>query len=138
HRNLPGFVYKYQRNMNNEWFFPYMSENVLEIFGIRPEEGKTNPSAFFNLIHPEDAEDVRESITVALKSQTLWKKTYRINHPTKGTRWIETHATPQKDEDGSIFAYGYAYDATELHQVRESAFLASKFYENTNDGVLMV
>lgn len=138
HKNLPGFLFKYRVEQNNQWSFPYMSSNVFEIFGLSAEDGIKNPLTFFSLIHPEDIEDVRKSIIHTVKNLSLWKKTYRINHPTKGIRWIESHATPQKNIDGSVSAYGYAYDATELHQVRESVHLANKIYENTNDGVLMV
>lgn len=138
HHNLPGFVYKIYLSSKNDWSFPYMSNNVFEIFGLTQEDGINNPSAFLNIIHPEDIADVKNSIFYSVENLTSWKKTYRINHPTKGVRWIESHATPQRNEDGSLSAYGYAHDATEIHQARESANFAIKFYENTSDGVLMV
>lgn len=138
HKNLPGFLYKYRLDKNKQWSFPYMSNNVSDIFGLPPEEGIRNPLAFFNLIHPEDLEDVKKSIAHSFQTLTVWKKNYRIIHPNKGVRWIESHATPQLAIDGAIHAYGYAHDATEIHQVRENANLANKIYENTNDGVLMI
>jgi diguanylate cyclase (GGDEF)-like protein/PAS domain S-box-containing protein len=138
HKNLPGFLYKYRLDQNKKWSLPYLSDNVWEIFGLKPEEGVEHPSLFFNIILPEEVEDVRKSIAYSIKNLKVWKKSFRINHPIKGICWIESHATPQLNADGTIDAYGYAYDATELHQIRESANLASRIYENTNDGVLMV
>jgi diguanylate cyclase (GGDEF)-like protein/PAS domain S-box-containing protein len=138
HKNLPGFVYKLRLNKDKQWSFPYISSNVWDIFGLSLEEGMKNPSAFFNLIHPEDIEEVKKSVNNAIQNLTVWKKVYRIIHPTKGIRWIEAHATPQLSLDGAVRIYGYAHDATELHQAKESAHLANRICENTSDGVLMV
>lgn len=138
HNNLPGFVFQYQLNKDGTDSFPYMSENVREIYGIEPNNVQHNSEDFNKLVYPDDLNGLLLSILESARNLTLWNYCYRIIHPQKGIRWLEGSSTPIKRADGSIIWHGYIYDDTELHESKENLLLTSKVMSNSQEGIIIV
>ncbi|HEX5364139.1 MAG TPA: PAS domain S-box protein, partial [Gallionella sp.] len=50
---------------------------------------------------------------------TTWHQEYRILHPVKGVRWMESNTNPQPHPDGGVIWYGYVFDITERKRAEE-------------------
>jgi diguanylate cyclase (GGDEF)-like protein/PAS domain S-box-containing protein len=135
--NLPGFVYQYQLNKDGTDSFPYISENVIDIYGINPTKVKNSSKEFNKLVYPDDLNDLLDSILHSAKNLTIWSHRYRIIHPTKGIRWLEGRSSPIKMND-SIIWHGYIYDDTELQESKENLLLTSKVMSNSQEGIIIV
>ena len=115
---LPGFVYQYQQNPDGTAAFSYASEGIDEIYGVTPEQVKTDAGPVFAVLHEEDIERVAEKIARSARDLTIWQATYRVQHPRKGLIWVEGHATPERLADGSVVWHGYIHDVSERHEAQ--------------------
>jgi PAS domain S-box-containing protein len=109
--NVPGLIYQFTRDQNNNTNFPYASIQAKSILGIDAETLKNNSHEFFTAIHPEDIDSVLKSIDVSYSKLSNWSKEFRIVKDNK-QRWINAHASPIQQKDGSVLWFGYMYDST--------------------------
>ncbi len=110
---LPGFLYQFQLNQDGTSFFPFSSSGIGEIYGVQPDDVKTDAASVFNALHPSDIGWVSESISASAASLKDWTATYRIKHPSRGEIWVRGEARPERLEDGSTLWNGYIQDITE-------------------------
>lgn len=104
----------------------YLSPSFENLFGIKPNEFNNRSETFFKILHPDDVEIVKQRLSNPSKSERQ-EQTYRIIHPTKGVRWINSTSGPVYDSNGNIVNFsGIARDITEgklremeLNQTRE-------------------
>ncbi|MDT9177415.1 MAG: PAS domain S-box protein [Limnospira sp. PMC 1291.21] len=140
-RHIPGIIYKFCQNLDGGFAFPYSSEGLREIYGIEPEAVRSDASALFNALHPDDIQLVEESILASAKNLTPWLCEYRITHPDGRLLWLLGHATPQREQDGSTTWYGYVRDITEQKEseiaLRRSESQFRNLTENLNDMVFI-
>ena len=108
--NVPGVVCTFQAFPDGRSCFPFASENIYDIYGVRPEEVKEDTAKAVSAIHPEDFEEWAKSVQVSFEELTLWEEEFRIIHPDKGLIWVKGMALPEKQVDGSVLWYGYIYD----------------------------
>ena len=112
--NLPGFIYTYQLFSDGSSCFPFSSNLIEEIFEVTSEELKVDSSKFFSRIHPDDIQNVANSIRESAITMTKCSCDYRVVLPTLGEKWIRGNANPEKALDGSILWHGFISDITEL------------------------
>ena len=109
---LPGFVYQYWLKPDGSSAFVYASEGIEEIYGVTPEQVQSDAAPVFAVVHPDDVERVSADIAVSARELSVWRSTYRVNHPAKGLIWVEGQATPEIFDDGSVVWHGYIQDVT--------------------------
>lgn len=140
-RHIPGIIYKFCQNLDGGFSFPYSSEGLREIYGIEPEALRSDASAIFNVLHPDDIELVEESIATSAENLTPWVCEYRVIHPDGRLLWLLGHATPQREEDGRTTWYGYIRDITVQKEseiaLRKSESKFRNLTENLNDMVFI-
>ncbi|AMW31244.1 PAS domain S-box protein [Arthrospira platensis] len=140
-RHIPGVIYKFCQNLDGGFAFPYSSEGLREIYGIEPEAVRSDASALFNALHPDDIQLVEESILASAENLTPWLCEYRITHPDGRLLWLLGHATPQREQDGSTTWYGYVRDITEQKEseiaLRRSESKFRNLTANLNDMVFI-
>ena len=61
-QQVPGMIYQFQLRPDASSFFPYVSDGILELYGIQPGAVKESAQPFWDAIHPDD---------VAMVSNTL-------------------------------------------------------------------
>lgn len=110
---VPGIIYQFQLNPDGSSCFPYVSENLFEVYHIHPEDVKNDTSAIFSVIHPDDLEDVMESIQVSAKNLSQWNYEFRIKYHNGTVRILSGNSVPQREQDGSVIWYGFITDITE-------------------------
>jgi len=109
----PGMMGAFHLRPDGSVCMPYVSANIWELFGLRPEEVVDNAAPMLALNHPGDAQQMLESIAESARTMSTWHLEYRILHPTRGERWMEGHTSPEPHPDGGIVWYGYVHDITE-------------------------
>ncbi len=138
-QQVPGAIYQYQFYPSGKFSFPYVSENIQQLFELSAEEAKKDPSAVFSRLHPDDYPTVMDSILDSYLSLSIWELEYRVVLPEKGTRWLSGIANPEKQTDGSVLWHGYTSDITTrkqeeklLQKLKEQFELA---IDGSNDGI---
>lgn len=138
-RQIPGVIYQYQYHTDTgKNYFPFASENIYDIYEVHPEDVKEDASLVLSKLHPDDHDHVVDSIITSAKTLKNWEYEYRVIL-SKGVRWLQGIAHPEKQHDGSVMWHGFITDITDkknaqiqLHKTREQFQLA---IEGSNDGI---
>lgn len=109
----PGMMGSFYLKSNGTVCMPYVSPNIYDLFGLHPQDIAEDASPLMKLNHPDDAQRVMDSIAESARTMTTWHSEYRILHPTKGERWMESNTSPQLHPNGGTIWYGYVHDITE-------------------------
>ncbi|WP_423187314.1 PAS domain-containing protein [Alishewanella sp. d11] len=141
---LPGVVYQYQQWPDGRVAFPYASENIRKIYGVSPEQVKTDASSVFAKIHPDDLVGLADSINVSAKHLSLWQHQYRVIQQNGSPAWMAGRATPEAMPDGSTLWHGYIEDITtsklhylELERVNSELKLSQQRLEMASETALI-
>lgn len=126
-RNAPGMIYQYLMQADGRSCFPYSSEGIRGIYGVGPDDVRSDATPVFAVLHPDDLERVAASIDVSARELTIWHAQYRVNHPDKGEIWVEGRASPERLPDGSTLWHGAIFDISE--QKRTEMALAHSLQE---------
>jgi diguanylate cyclase (GGDEF)-like protein/PAS domain S-box-containing protein len=91
----------------------YVSPAYAEIWGRPPESLCEDPDSFWDTIHPEDRDQVKQSMEK--KTQEAYEVVYRIVRPDQSVRWIRDCSFPVGNGSGRTHrAVGIAADITDL------------------------
>jgi diguanylate cyclase (GGDEF)-like protein/PAS domain S-box-containing protein len=112
---LPVIVYTAERGERGRW--RYVSPQVEEILGYRPEDFVRDPGLWASLLHSED----RERVLAMESEQDLGSRDttpveYRIHTRDGRIVWIHDEAVLEADEDGVPVWHGVIYDVSERRQ----------------------
>ena len=90
------------------------SEQLFEIYGLRPDRLKGTLQEFIGFIHPDDRAKVHASIAAALKSGNDFNHEERIVRPDGGIRHLHSVGEVIRNESGTaIRMLGVCLDVTE-------------------------
>lgn len=139
---LPGFVYQFQLWPNGSSALVYASSGIRDIFDVEPETVRHDASALFERIRETDVAGVHASIGVSAANLSVWKEVFGIHHPKKGLLFVEGHATPDRQPDGSTIWHGYIQDITDRKQaeqeVKEARSMLHAALTNSPSAMLIV
>ena len=97
------------------------SEQLYEIYGIRPNQFKGTLQEFVAFIHPEDRTQVRASISAALKAGKEFRHEERIVRPDGSIRELQSVGEVVRDESGAaIRMLGVCLDVTDRKQAERA------------------
>lgn len=114
---------------------PYASAALSELYGLQPAEVRNDAAPIFSRILVEDHEHIRETIDLSARKMTPWRDEFRVQHPTKGLRWIEGHSMPQKESDGCIIWHGFLQDVTERREMESSIRESGRIYRAIGEAI---
>lgn len=135
--HLPGYLYQFRLRADGSSHFPFSTNAIERVYGCTPADVQDDASAVFNVLHPDDFDRVSESIAASANQLTVWHDRYRVNHPTRGTIWVEGNATPEREPDGSVMWHGYLQDVNDEQHQRERLQLASKVFASSQEGIII-
>ncbi|HET9676923.1 MAG TPA: EAL domain-containing protein [Solirubrobacterales bacterium] len=109
---LPVIVYTAELGEHGRW--RYVSPQVEEILGYRPEEFVRDPGLWAGLLHPED----RQRAMAAESEEHLGNRDsapveYRMHRRDGEVVWIHDEAVLEADEEGVPVWHGVLYDVSE-------------------------
>ena len=117
---VPGVVYQYRLYPDGHSAFPYSSAGMYDIYEVTPDEVREDASAVFTRIHPDDYDNIVDTIMESARNQTIYHSEFRVILPQKGLRWRKCDAKPELLEDGSTLWYGIITDITEQKEVENT------------------
>ncbi len=124
--HIPGVIYEFRRQPDGTECFSYASQKLRTVYGVAPESAAKDASPVFQNIHPEDREHVRKCIDDSAEHLTRCRDQFRVILPDGRTIWVETDATPNKSEDGTIIWHGYAADISERKRMDQQILRAQR------------
>jgi len=116
--HLPGMIYQFQLLPDGTSGLPYASEALSTIYGVQPEDVKTDAAAIFAAVHPLDREEFTTSIQQSAKTLEPWRSQHRVLSPSGDILWVEGHATPERLSDGSTLWHGFAQNISTRKQAQ--------------------
>ncbi|MCR9133247.1 MAG: PAS domain-containing protein [bacterium] len=145
---IPGVVLRYQLYPDQSEELLYISDRVVEVFGVTKEQAYEDIQTIWDVIVPEDVELVKKSIADSAENLTKWNHVYRYETPDGSIGYLQGFATPTKQPDGSVIWDSVIMDSTqrvmaEMDAVRSSEKLRSfikasplAIYQINADGIV--
>lgn len=121
---VPGFIFTIRVEPGGRTCFPFASDGIEDLFGIRPEEIRDDAAVLRARYHPDDLARHLELVAESGRTLAPFRIEIRVNHPDKGERWVEIRSTPQRQPDGATEWHGVMIDVTE--RKRMEALLATR------------
>lgn len=118
--SLPGVIYTYVQKPDGQHYFQYLSSKSLDFYGITAEKGMSEPDALFNMIHPDDIDQVHATIAESARTLGQWTCDYRIQ--VRGeTHWVRglSRPEPEKGPAGEITWHGLVTNIDEEKQLQQ-------------------
>ncbi|MBF0408278.1 MAG: PAS domain-containing protein [Candidatus Riflebacteria bacterium] len=103
------------------WPADYVSANIKKEFGYRPEEFTENRISVFDIIHPDDADRVRNDVSEYVKAEIpFFEQEYRIRSKNGEYRNIYDYTAVLRDSSMNITHFlGYVIDITHQKKIEE-------------------
>ncbi|CAD6880935.1 Two-component system sensor histidine kinase [Methylomonas albis] len=114
--SVPGVICSFRLAADGSTSMPYASQALESLYGLPPAAVADDFSPVFARVHPDDIEQINETINKSALSLEPWQATFRYQHPSKGEIWIEGHSMPMLEQDGGILWHGYLQDITARKQ----------------------
>ncbi|WP_263831755.1 PAS domain S-box protein [Sulfurospirillum oryzae] len=111
-QNIPGFAFIYKLHPDGKEEFVYASDKILDTYGIDAPTVLSDIRTLRNLFYSDDMPHFRAAINESAKTLQPFHAEFRINHPQKGIRWLESNSIPTAQTDGSILWHGITMDIT--------------------------
>ncbi len=137
--NLPGMAYR--RRNDSEWTMEFVSEGSANLTGYQPAELINNSKiTYYQLIHPDECEKVRDTIQTTLKEHKPFQLTYRIKTADGEQKWVLEQGQGIFTPKGELLAIeGFISDITEKVQlqesIKESECFLSEVFASIQDGI---
>ena len=136
--STPGMMGAFYLRPDGSKCMPYVSPKIKELFGLQPQDVLNDASALLALNHPEDAQRVMDTIVASGQNMSTWHEEFRILHPTRGERWMESNTNPQPHPQGGIVWYGYIHDITERKLIEQSLRLKEFVLDQAHEAVYLM
>lgn len=137
-KNVPEVVYRCLPD--SEWTMQYISQDIEEITGFPASDFLENEvRSYESVIHPEDREDVRDTISQALIEGETFETEYRIDRADGEVRWVLERGRGLRNEEGEEYIEGIILDVTQRREtqerLRENEERYRKLFENSRVGM---
>lgn len=132
---VPGFLYTTRIDADGNSTFPFASDGIEELIGLRPEDIRNNAALLRSRYHPDDLPGLMEHIGEAARTLAPFRYELRVLHPMRGLRWVDVRATPRRLPDGTIEAHGLVLDITERKRMESELLLREREYRTLADNL---
>jgi PAS domain S-box-containing protein len=122
--NLQGMVYRCKNDP--DWTLEFVSEGITPLTGYTPMEFVEDRSVHFGqLIHPEDAERVWNTVQEGINHHTVYDIKYRIRTRSGAIKWVTERGHGVFTDDGQLlYLQGLVIDDTQRKQAEQDLELA--------------
>ncbi len=114
----PGGIFQLQESSDGHGVFTFCTPGFRRLFHITGA-GMPDLETVFERISPEDMPAVMEGHARALASGEPWNLVYRVCAHDGSYRWVEGHANPTRQPDGSCLWHGHVSDVTAERESRD-------------------
>ncbi len=117
--SLPAVVYRYILYEDGTQKMKFVSAGSYEIWGITPEVAMTDNSFILQRVHPDDYDNLMESVFQSQRFNRAWEFTYRYFHPDGTLRWHKGKGKPQAFAKGATAWDSLVIDITESENLQQ-------------------
>lgn len=113
--NLPGMAYRCRNDEN--WSHEFVSDGVIAITGLQPEEFTSGKIHWKHIQHPEDETLVVNAVRGAVRQRRPFQVEYRVLHKDGSVRWVLEQGEGIFDSEDKLIALeGFVADITDRKQ----------------------
>jgi PAS domain S-box-containing protein len=113
-QSVPGVIFQYTADQRSgEGEFTYLSSKSSDLFEFEPTQVVSPIQSFWNLVHPDDVEQLRTLSTTAVQNKTPMKAEYRIITPSGEEKWIQGQSEPATSSSGITVQHGVFIDISD-------------------------
>jgi two-component system, sensor histidine kinase and response regulator len=123
--NLPGAVFQFQKIATSIGRFLFISDGLESLCGRTAQQVTENAQLLLESVYAEDARAVKDELRRALRTDTTFACTYRVQHGAD-LRWLSATAMPKAQESGELVWNGVIMDVT---PVKEAELKLSRYAE---------
>jgi PAS domain S-box-containing protein len=109
--NIPGVIFELRYGSARRRF-SFVSDQILLIAGIRPQDMLEDAANFFNLIHPDDLAGLETAGELAKATRNRFRHEFRIVKADGEIRWILANSQQPWGVEGAGVWVGYLEDIT--------------------------
>lgn len=124
--SIPAVVYRYILKPDGSSMLKFVSTGSYEIWGISPEHAMHDNGFILEHVHPEDYDEMMESVFQSQRFSRPWEFTYRYIHPDSSIRWHKGKGKPHILPDGSTAWDSLVIDITESEKLQQEILLQQK------------
>src|SRR5580700_8965235 len=109
------------------------SDELYRIYGLPPRKDPIDMATVFEMVHPEDRENVAREADEAIRSGTPFKAEHRIVRPNGEVRFVQALGTAKRDASGHVYEmFGTGQDITDQKRVEEEREALSSALQQSN------
>ena len=127
----PGVIYQYQLFPDGRSCFPFATKELKRMCGAFPEQVLHDATPILELVHPDDFDDLMNSIMLSAQNLTDWSYEFRIMPVGEPGHWVLGHSTPRKLEDGSVLWSGFFTNISERKKLFDELLKTTRLYSVT-------
>ena len=118
----------------------YVNSAAKELYGIDGEDVAADPSSWQRHVHPEDLDRLRADIETQRTGgvEGPQHQEFRIQHPERGTRWLNVDMYPIREDDEVERLAGVATDVTERREREMELMRYERIVEDLQDVVAIL
>ena len=110
--HVPGMVYRVHRARSGVLRYSFVSDGVLDLYGIAAQALMSDPLVLRRFRHPEDIERLDHEVAQAYASQGPISVEYRIVLDDGRIKWLHTYSSAAANEGDEQVRVGVAIDVT--------------------------
>ena len=101
----------------------HWSEELEEIFGLEPGASPGTRSAFYELIHEEDRQEMWAGVETAIEERSSYNIEFRFHHADGSVRWMEGRGQAVYSDKGvPVRLYGIGIDITDRKRAEAALY----------------
>lgn len=117
--NLNGVVYRCRND--HEWSMEYFSDGIFDLTGYERSDFINNKVRSYNsIIHPDDRENVWNTVQTAVSDQTFYKLEYRILKADNNIVWVWENGCGVFEDGDLVSLEGYITDISERKNAEQA------------------
>lgn len=137
--HVPGMVYRLHIDYLGQKIFKFVSQGVIDLYGLTPEAVLADGDCLDHYCHPEDRPRVFAELTAAIGLRRQFSTEFRLVLGDQTVKWVQvTNSEVARDAQG-VLAIGVAIDITARKRaeaaLRERDDLWKLALECSGDGV---
>ncbi len=118
--NVPGAIISFRVGADGSYGFLYASPSTEELVGVTPAALQADPDLAFRILHPDDRVRLLAQLRERPAVLQPWQDEFRVQHPTRGERWLEGRSTPLRERDGDVIWHGFVADITDRRRADQA------------------
>ncbi len=129
--NVPGMIYQFLLRTDGSMSFPFVSNGAREIYELDPKSIQQNAMVVIDLIHPDDRQSFKESLTISAETLQPLSWEGRFVLASGKIKWLQSASRPELQASGDILWDGVLMDITERKRAEAALYDSEERFRAT-------